>query len=108
MGTEIFNIDASWAQKFTKTESAILIRAKCMPYFSNDDDDDDEEWERWLEECRNNDRLQDEMRERARQKREKKKILYDLAEAEKRILHTQLLEVYMKRMDNLKKAARAT
>ena len=78
-----------------------------LTYFSNDDDDD-EEWERWLEECRNNDRLQDEMRERARQKREKKKILYDLAEAEKRILHTQLLEVYMKRMDNLKKAARAT
>ena len=29
MDTEIFNIDASWAQKFTKTESAILIRAKC-------------------------------------------------------------------------------
>ena len=78
-----------------------------LAYFSNDDDDD-EEWERWLEECRNNDRLQDEMRERARQKREKKKILYDLAEAEKRILHTQLLEVYMKRMDNLKKATRAT
>ena len=33
MGTEIFNIDAidaSWAQKFTKTDSAILIRAKCI------------------------------------------------------------------------------
>ena len=28
--TEIFNIDASWAQKFTKTESAILIRANCI------------------------------------------------------------------------------
>ena len=30
MGTEILNIDASWAEKLTKTESAILIRAKCM------------------------------------------------------------------------------
>ena len=29
MGTEILNIDASWAQKFMKTESAILILVKC-------------------------------------------------------------------------------
>ena len=36
MGTDIFNIDASWAQKFTKTESAILIRAKCKSTMNNE------------------------------------------------------------------------
>ena len=29
MATEIFDIDASWAEKLTKTESAILICANC-------------------------------------------------------------------------------